>query len=240
VNQPVVVITGAVGGIGSATVGVFRDAGWYVVGIDVIDGDARRADRSLVVDVADEEAIGSTLEGLRDLGRIDALINNAAILLSGPILETASTEWDRLMAVNVRAAYLMIRSAVPMMRDVGGAIVNVSSVHAVATTGDMSAYATAKAGIIGLTRASALDLARYGIRVNAILPGAVDTSMLARGLAHEERVQRIAERTPLGRIGEPREIAEAVLFLADDQRSSFITGQTLVVDGGALARLSIE
>jgi NAD(P)-dependent dehydrogenase (short-subunit alcohol dehydrogenase family) len=239
-NQPVAVITGAGGGIGSSTVGLFRDAGWYVVGIDVTNSDASLADRSLIVDVADEEGIVSAFQGVRDLGRLDALVNNAAILLSGSIMETAPSDWDRLMAINLRAAYLTTRSAVPMMRDRGGAIVNVSSVHAIATSGDVSAYAAAKAGLVGLTRASALDLAQYGIRINAVLPGAVHTKMLARGAANEERVQSIGERTPLGRVGEPREIAEAVLFLADARRSSFITGQTLVVDGGALARLSIE
>jgi glucose 1-dehydrogenase len=239
-KQRVAVITGAAGGIGASTVGLFRGDGWYVVGIDQVGSQTPAADRVLLVDVADEQAIEGMIESLQDLGRIDALVNNAAISLRGPLIETTAVAWDQLMAVNLRAAFLTTRAAVPLMRDYGGAIVNVSSVHAVATTDDVAAYAAAKAGLIGLTRATALELALHKIRVNAVLPGAVDTPMLRGGADPTDVVQRIAHHTPLGRVAEPNEIAEAILFLADGRRSSFITGQTLVVDGGALAKLSTE
>lgn len=239
-KQPVAVITGAAGGIGAAAAGLFRGDGWYVVGIDQAGSEPNGTDRPLVVDIADEAAVETLMRSLQDLGHIDALVNNAAISLRVSLDETTTAAWDRLMAVNLGAAFLTTRAAIPLMRDLGGAIVNVSSVHALATTDNASAYAAAKAGLVGLTRATALELAPLKIRVNAVLPGAVDTPMLRSGVGQVERVQRIADHTPLGRVAEPSEIAEAILFLADGHRSSFITGQTLVVDGGALARLSTE
>ena len=239
-KQPVAVITGTASGIGAATAALFRAEGWYVVGVDREAADPSTADRFLVVDVSSEAAVEGLFESLRDLDRIDALVNNAAISLRVPVTETTLGDWDRTMAVDLRGAFLTTRAAVPLMRERGGAIVNVSSVHAVATTDDASAYAAAKAGLVGLTRATALELADHKIRVNAVLPGAVDTPMLRSGPDHAEHAQRIASQTPLGRIAEANEVAEAILFLSDWQRSSFITGQTLVVDGGALARLSTE
>ena len=239
-TQLVAVITGTASGIGAATAALFRAEGWYVVGVDREAADPSTADRVLVVDVSSEAAVEVLIDSLRDLDHIDALVNNAAISLRVPLAETSLDDWDRTIAVNLRGAFLTTRAAVPLMRERGGAIVNVSSVHAVATTGDGSAYAAAKAGLVGLTRATALELAAHKIRANAVLPGAVDTPMLRSRPDQAENVQRIASQTPLGRVAEANEIAEAILFLADGQRSSFITGQTLVVDGGALARLSTE
>jgi glucose 1-dehydrogenase len=126
--------------------------------------------------------------------------------------------------------------------------VNVSSVHAVATSADIAAYAASKGASQALTRAMALEFARDGIRVNAILPGAVDTPMLHAGLMRghvqgasvEERMADLGRRTVMGRVGKPEEIARAILFLADSEQSSFMTGQSMIVDGGATARLSTE
>ena len=133
----------------------------------------------------------------------------------------------------------------PLLRERRGAVVNVASVHAIATSAGLAAYAASKGAVVALTRAAALELAPEGIRVNAVLPGAIDTQMLRDGLSRggpdiDAGMAALAERTPLGRIGRPQDVAEAVLFLADASRSSFITGQTLVVDGGATARLSTE
>ncbi len=130
----------------------------------------------------------------------------------------------------------------------GGAIVNVSSVHAVATSKDIAAYAASKGGMLALTRALAIELAPDSIRVNTVLPGAVDTDMLKAGLNRDhagggttdERLENLAGKTVSGKIGTPDEIARAIYFLADNDESSFITGQPLVIDGGATARLSTE
>lgn len=243
----VAVVTGAAGGVGRATVDAFHREGWYVVGIDrAADADLPNADLYLKADVSEPTEVDATFKELARFGKIGALINNAAIQIIGKIVETTPEEWDAIMTANVRSAYLVIRAAYPLMRDRGGAVVNVSSVHAVATSPGMAAYAASKGALVALTRAAALELAADGIRVNAVLPGAVDTAMLRAGLERpgsgtpQERIVALASRTPLGRIGRPEEIAEAVLYLADPQRSSFITGQTLIVDGGATARLGTE
>ena len=145
-----------------------------------------------------------------------------------------------MLSANLRSVYLMSKYAHPLLRRGAGAIVNLSSVHAIATSEKVAAYAASKGAVLALTRAMALELAQDGIRVNALLPGAVDTPMLRTGIKSEIEIDGLARRTPLGRIGQPEEIAQAALFLADDERSSFITGQALVVDGGATARLGTE
>jgi len=236
----VAVITGAAGGIGRATVDLFRSEGWYAVGIDRIGEGVGSSDRFLQADVADEDSLKAVFESLEDLGQIDALVNNAAVSQSTRLIDMTSAEWDELMAVNLRGAFLATRYAHALMRERGGAIVNVSSVHAIATAVGVAAYATSKGALVALTRASALELAADGIRVNAVLPGAVDTPMLQGEGDHAERIRSLSARTPLGRVAEPREIAQAILFLSDPLRSSFITGEAIAVDGGALAKLSSE
>lgn len=236
----VAVITGAAGGIGAAAVDAFLVDGWDVIGIDRVNPDAHAALRFLTVDVADEVALRDAITEIGGSGGIDALVNNAAVSLRRSIDDTGTDEWDEVASINLRGPYLAAKFARAHMRGRNAAIVNVSSVHALATTPSVAAYASAKSGLVGLTRALALELASDGIRVNAVLPGAVNTPMLAADEADADRLGRIVERTPLGRIGQPGEIAHAILFLADGGRSSFITGQTLVVDGGALAQLSTE
>jgi NAD(P)-dependent dehydrogenase (short-subunit alcohol dehydrogenase family) len=246
----VVLITGVAGGIGNATAQTFADAGWHVIGVDVRQVDALagvmhfiRAD---VSHVAGSQGIFA--EVIDDEGHIDALVNSAAIQICKPLVETTVDEWDAVMASNVRSVYLAVRNAHPLMRDHGGAIVNVSSVHAIATSANIAAYAASKGALLALTRALAIELAPDRIRVNAILPGAVDTPMLHAGLTRghfagedlHDLLNELSTRHVAGRIGRPEEIAEAILFLADDERSSFMTGQALVVDGGATARLSTE
>jgi NAD(P)-dependent dehydrogenase (short-subunit alcohol dehydrogenase family) len=164
------------------------------------------------------------------------------------LVETTPEEWDRVMAVNVRSVYLGVRQLYPLMREQGGAIVNVSSVHAIATSANIAAYAASKGAMLALTRALAIELAPDQIRVNAVLPGAVDTPMLHSGLSRghlrgdnvAELVEELGSKHVIGRVGQPGEIAEAIYFLADGGRSSFMTGQSLIVDGGATTRLSTE
>jgi NAD(P)-dependent dehydrogenase (short-subunit alcohol dehydrogenase family) len=246
----VVLITGVIGGIGSAVAQIFRRQGWYVVGIDLAKegNNSPDIDYFIQADVADAEAwqqIQTTLTN--KLGRIDALVNNAAVQLCKPLIETTPEEWDRVMNVNLRSVYLGVRAVYSLLLPDRGSIVNVSSVHAIATSTKIAAYAASKGGMVALTRALALELAPQ-IRVNAILPGAVDTPMLRDGLMRghlqgttaAELVNDLGRKHVIGRVGQPTEIAEAIYFLADGERSSFMTGQTLVVDGGATTRLSTE
>lgn len=248
--QRVVLITGVAGGIGGATADVFREAGWLVVGVDRGERPPPASvDHFIRADIADIDASQLIFAELHEReGRLDALVNNAAIQIAKPLVETTPEEWDAVMASNLRSVYLGIRHAYPLLRAQGGAIVNVSSVHAVATSANIAAYAASKGALLALTRALAVELAREKIRVNAVLPGAVDTPMLHAGLSRghvqgatlEELMDALAARTVMGRIGKPHEIGRAILFLADDTLSSFVTGQALVVDGGATARLSTE
>jgi NAD(P)-dependent dehydrogenase (short-subunit alcohol dehydrogenase family) len=246
----IVLITGVAGGIGAATAKVFNQAGWQTIGVDrAPSGKIEFLDRYVCTDLADQAAIISLFDDLKKIGgRLDALVNNAAVQAVKSLVETEPEEWDEVLAINVKAAYLTIKYAYPLLSNNGGSIINVSSVHAVVTSENMAAYATSKGALGSLTRAAALELAPDNIRVNAVLPGAVDTAMLRSGLARDhvegetidERLDMLARNHPLGRVGKPEEIGEVILFLADSQKSAFITGQTLIVDGGATARLSTE
>ncbi len=179
---------------------------------------------------------------------MDALILNAAVQVCKPLIETSLDDWDQTMAANVRSAFLFAQASHRLLKQNQGSIVAVSSVHAIATSKGMAAYASSKGALVALVRAMAIELAEDGIRVNAVLPGAVLTPMLVSGLKRghlaaedaTESLNELAARHPLGRIGKPMEIAETILFLADKDRASFITGQGLIIDGGATARLSTE
>lgn len=229
-----VVITGPSSGIGAACVVAFREAGFHVIGVDVAE--ASGADDHHVVDLASERC-GEEVADLVAGGQIEVLVNNAAYVEYATALATDTPIWDRTLAVNLRAPFLVARSLYPGLRDSRGAVVNVGSVHALATSPGVAAYAASKGGLLSLTRALALEWAPE-VRVNCVLPGAVDTDMLSAGLARSGfSVERLGESHPLGRVGQPEEIAEAVVFVAN---SKFMTGAALAVDGGALSRLSTE
>lgn len=245
----VVLITGVSGGIGRATATVFLDDGWEVIGVDKQAMGQSDKIHFIKGDISDPvSAVGIFKEAARLVSGLDALVNNAAVQLCKPLVEMEADEWDGIMASNLRSVFLCVRHAYPLLRKPGGSIVNVSSVHAVATSANISAYAASKGAVLALTRALAIELAGDGIRVNAVLPGAVDTSMLRSGLERghlqgddvNEKLKSLGQRTPMGCVGRPEEIAQSILFLADNNRSSFITGQALVADGGALAKLSTE
>jgi glucose 1-dehydrogenase len=245
----VAVVTGAAGGIGRACVAAFMEAGWDVAGIDRVDRPAGMPGRWYGrIDLG----IRSTGDRLKvffaEVGQIDALVNNAALQVSKSIAETTDADWAAVMGVNAAGPFVAIREALPYLRSSKGAVVNVSSVHALATSAQIAAYASSKGALAALTRAAAVELGADGVRVNAVLPGAIDTAMLRVGADDrrteeadaDARLASLARRTPLGRIGRPEEIASVIVFLADPDRSSFVTGTTVVVDGGAMARLSIE
>lgn len=237
----IALITGAAGGIGRATTDVLRGNGFFVIGVDRLDGDSG-ADRTLRADLSDQAELDKVLETVwSNYEGLDLLVNNAAEQLVKPLVHTQPEDWDRVIDTNLRAAYLLARGAYDLLSRRKGAIVNVSSIHALATSPGMAAYVASKGGLVALTRAMALEFAPDGIRVNAVLPGAIDTPMLAAGLDREGRdIARLAASHPLGRVGRGEDVAHAIAFLADAQRAAFITGQTLVVDGGAGARLSTE
>jgi glucose 1-dehydrogenase len=248
----ILLITGAAGGIGRGTVELFANKGWRVIGVDrqapyeafPENGIYIQADISLPEQI--EEIYQKVMAYTSSL---DAVVHNAAVQIAKPLIETTVEEWDQVMASNLRSVFLGVKLAYPLLKaQGGGAIVNVSSVHAVATSANIAAYAASKGGLLALTRAMAIELAPDDIRVNAILPGAVDTPMLRAGLSRghvgdgdiKQRLENLARKTVNGRIGQPSEIASAIYFLADGNQSSFMTGQALIVDGGATCRLSTE
>ncbi len=245
----VALITGVAGGIGSATAQLFAESGWRVVGVDQHPSDLPGVFYFIETDLAKPDAPARIIDQVvtRE-GRLDALVNNAALQICQPLLTTTAHDWDLIMAVNLRSALLLAQGAHPLLKARGGAIVNVSSVHALATSPNIGAYAASKGGLLALTRAMALEFAPDGIRVNAVLPGAVDTPMLHAGLGRgfspgcdlQDKIKDLGSKHPLGRVGRSEEIGKAILFLADNGHSAFVTGQTLVVDGGAMARLSTE
>jgi glucose 1-dehydrogenase len=250
-KEKVVLITGAAGGIGSATVVKFARSGWNVIGVDRREFAGRFPSDGLFIlaDISKPEDISLIYEKTSDFSaHLNAVVNNAAIQVSKPILDTTIDEWDLVIASNLRSAFVGAKFAHPLLVKAGeGAIVNVSSVHAVATSVNVAAYAASKGGLLALTRAMAIEFAKDGIRVNAVLPGAVDTPMLRSGLDRgqhggsnlDERLENLARKTVNGRVGKPEEIANTIFFLATEE-SAFMTGQALVVDGGATARLSTE
>ena len=247
-----VVITGASRGIGRAAWDIFAKNDWFVIGIgrSPMGGDIPELGYFIQADVSyekDWQKIKKETSNITD--QLDAVVNNAAIQITKPILETTVEEWDQVLNANLRSVFLSVKMMHPLLKaGNGGAIVNVSSVHAVATSKEIAAYAASKGGMLALTRALAIELAPDNIRVNTVLPGAVDTEMLKAGLNRDhagggsaaQRLENLARKTVSGKIGKPEEIARAIYFLADNDESSFITGQPLVIDGGATARLSTE
>ncbi len=247
----ILLITGAAGGIGKATVEVFTKAGWQVIGVDRKPKYEGFPENGLYIqaDISSAEELERIYQQVEDFTEsLDAVVHNAAVQIAKPIIETTVEDWDLVMSSNLRPVFLGAKLAYPLLKEAGGAIVNVSSVHAVATSADIAAYAASKGGVLALTRAMAIEFAGDEIRVNAILPGAVDTPMLRAGLDRghvgkgdmSDRLENLARKTVNGRVGQPEEIARAIYFLADNGQSSFMTGQALIVDGGATARLSTE
>jgi len=248
----VVLITGSAGGIGRAAVELFSEKGWRVIGVDRNEFGNEFPKTGLFIkkDVSDPNQIIQIYEvAAKFTPFLSAVVNNAAVQIGKPILETSVEEWDTTIATNLRPTFLGARYAHPLLvKGSNAAIVNMSSVHAVQTSANIGAYAASKGGILALTRAMAIEFAPDNIRVNAVLPGAVDTSMLRdsmkrgqmTGPSIDDRLDNLARKTVNGRIGQAAEIAHAIYFLADHEQSSFMTGQALIVDGGATARLSTE
>jgi NAD(P)-dependent dehydrogenase (short-subunit alcohol dehydrogenase family) len=229
-----VVVTGAAGSLGAACVSAFQALGAEVVGVDIRP--STESDLNLKLDIAGPDCGQQLLDQLA--GReVDVLVNNAALGHVTAAADTSVKEFDDIIAVNLRAPFLLSRALLPTLRSRSGAIVNVSSVHAVATSSPVSVYAATKGGLQSMTRALALEWAP-DVRVNCILPGAVDSAMLSEGLSRSGRtIESFGEKLAAGRVGRPEEVADAVVFLATNR---YLTGSSLVIDGGATARLSTE
>jgi NAD(P)-dependent dehydrogenase (short-subunit alcohol dehydrogenase family) len=243
----VAVVTGAASGIGLATAHRFAEEGASVALLDVDAEQCRVAQDQITspggtceafpVDVASEHEVHRTIdEVVRRFQRVDHLVNNAGIVLVRDIGDCTVAEWDRVMDVNVKSVFLMVKALLPALRTSSCAtIVNIGSVSSLVAQQGTPAYVASKGAVLMLSKALALDLAPDGIRVNCVCPGITDTPMLrfhASATPDPERtLHERSRRVPLQRMLSPREIADAVLYLSGD-RSSGITGASIVVDGG--------
>ena len=240
----VVVVTGAANGIGAACARLFAASGAKLAlwDVDVAAGQALAAElggdaRPIRCDVSSrpevEAAIAATLAAF---GRIDVLINNAGIFRAADFLDITEADWNAVIGVNLKGAFLVGQAvAREMAKSGGGAIVNMSSVNGVMAIPTIASYNATKGGINQLTRVMALSLADRGIRVNAVAPGTIATELAQKAvLGSAEARERIMSRTPMRRLGEPGEIASVCAFLASDA-ASYMTGEIVVVDGGRLA-----
>ncbi len=241
--QKTVLVTGASTGIGLETVYRLQDEGGTVyAGHRGESGNVDfRGASTIHLDVTDELGWAAAIDRImNERGRLDVLINNAGIRASGGIEETDRKLWQHLIDTNLTSIFLGCRASVAAIRKSGGgAIVNVSSITGIRGTENMVAYSASKSGIVAMTSSLALDLAKDGIRVNAVCPAAIRTSMVTTWLS-QSTDQTVAENVllqkhPIGRIGEPREVASVIAFLASDD-ASFMTGLSIPVDGGRSIR----
>jgi NAD(P)-dependent dehydrogenase (short-subunit alcohol dehydrogenase family) len=246
-NEPrVVMVTGATSGIGLAVANRFAAAGEQVIAIgrnvsvlEAVAGDitARGGNsRTLSLDVTNEADVQASVEqAIAAAGRLDVLVNAAGHIASGSIENTTLGSWDAMMNVNLRSVFHLMQTAVPHLIKTKGNIVNISSVTGLRSFPGVLAYCVSKAGLDQLTRCAALDLAPKGVRVNAVNPGVVVTQIHKRGGMSEADYEKFLEHSktthPLGRVGDPGEIAELVFYLASES-AGWITGATYQIDGG--------
>ncbi len=241
----VALVTGGSRGLGKAMAQGFAEAGAKVVIASRSEGELRSAQAEIqaetkaevayfVADMSDRTAVARlAADATAKLGRIDILVNNAGTNLPQPIDEIRDEDWDRLVELNLTSCMLLTRALVPQMKQRRwGRIIHISSIMALASKEGRNAYSATKAGLIGMTMASAQDLGDFGITVNCIAPGPILTD-LTNGMLSDEQKRQFASRTALGRWGQPRELAGPALMLASDA-GSYITGSVLIVDGGTL------
>ena len=246
----VVLVTGASRGIGLEICKKFHKQKWTVVGI------ARSNDfqhPSIDTYISKDLTCANSAKEIMDIvqekyGKLDCIVNNAALQICKPVWEMEDDEWSKTFDCNVKNVYLFVKHGLSMLKESKGNIITIGSVHSVVTSNEIAAYATTKAALAGLTRNLAIELGQFGIRVNCICPGAVDTPMLRDGLKRghagngtsDELVESLGKSHLLGKVGQPDEIANFVLFVADDNNGRFINGANLLIDGGACVKLSTE
>jgi 2-keto-3-deoxy-L-fuconate dehydrogenase len=233
------VVTGAASGIGAAVAERFVAEGARVVGADrdaAVLNDAHGRFHSVVADVTDEGSVAELLDAAERIGPVDVLVNVAGIGSTTNTPDTSLEVWESVFAVNARGTFLTCKHAIPPMAARGrGTVVNMASVAGLVGLRNRAAYCASKGAVIALTRALAVDHVGHGVRVNAVCPGTVDSPWIRR-LVEEvgESLDALRARQPLGRLGTPDEIAEAVLYLASDD-AAFVTGTAFVIDGGLTA-----
>ncbi len=244
----IVLVTGAASGIGRATAVAFAQAGAravVVADVDQAGGDetvrqvvkAGALSEFVRTDVSKKDDVDQLVEHtVRRYGRLDVAVNNAGIEgRSAPLVEQTEADWDRVMGVNAKGVFLGMRAELPqMIAQSSGAIVNVTSIAGMVGFTWIAPYVASKHAVIGLTKTAALEVAKKGVRVNAVAPGIVRTPMIER-FADAATLAQMTELEPVGRFGTPEEIANAIVFLGSD-KSGFVTGETLVADGGFVAR----
>ena len=243
----VVLITGGARGQGAAEARLFAHEGAKVVIADVLDADglavaAEIAElggeaRYLHLDVTDEDQWRQAVqETVQAYGKLDVLVNNAAIWRRGFVAEESSEQWDDILDINAKGVFLGTKAAIPEMRKAGGgSIVNISSTAGLAGSRTSSAYSASKGAVRLFTKSTAVQYGAEGIRANSIHPGPIDTAMGDQVWPDADSREEVIERTVLKRIGRPEDIANGALFLASDE-SSFMTGSELVIDGGLTAQ----
>jgi len=252
----IAVVTGAASGIGLACAEELHSHNYKIIGVDIqepletsIDGVFRLF---RIVDIAKMDNITQFVAELsKIIDHVDVLVNSAGIHCRKPFDSITEIDFDNVISINAKAPFFMTQKLLPLMMQgeySNRSIVNISSVHSKATTPLLSVYATSKGALSAMTRTMALELASKRIRVNAVLPGAINTPMLQHGfqklygkpgVSVEQMLNDFGKKLPVRRIGEAVDVAKAVYFLADEE-NSFITGESLVIDGGVLARLSTE
>jgi NAD(P)-dependent dehydrogenase (short-subunit alcohol dehydrogenase family) len=245
-SDQVAIVTGAGNGIGQAITRRFAEEGAHIAVFDINPDDGAGAvrmveslhRRSLFVkaDVSDSASVQRAIQQtLAHFGKIDILVNNAGINVAKRVVEYTDEDWRRILGVNLDGVWFCCRYVIPHFLDRGkGVIVNIASVGAFQTSHDRAPYMASKGGVVSLTKALALDLAENNIRVNAIAPGIVETTMSERWKHRPGALRSVTFLTPMGRFGRPEEIANAAVFLASGE-ASFVTGHTLTVDGGMTA-----
>jgi NAD(P)-dependent dehydrogenase (short-subunit alcohol dehydrogenase family) len=247
-TDEVAVVTGGRRGIGKTIALAFAEAGAHVAVCDLVADDGglqsvveevqKLGRRSLAIraDTSQKADVENMVQKVMDeFGRVDILVNNAGILIRSPLLDLPEDAWDKLMSVSLKGCYLCAQAAGRrMVEQRGGKIINIASQYSFKVTPGLGLYSIAKAGVVMLTRAFAQELGKHGIRVNAIAPGLVKTEFSRSTWADPEFSKQYNAAMPLGRMAETSDLVGAALFLASDA-SSYVTGHTILVDGGALA-----
>ncbi len=243
----VALVTGGSSGIGRATALALAREGAKVVIADLnVSGGEQTAQlikqaggESIFVEAdvskstSAEAMVNRTVESY---GRVDCAFNNAGVARGGSTVDCKEEDWDLTISVNLTGVWLSMKYEIAqMLKQSGGTIVNTSSAYGLAAAGGSPAYVASKHGVIGLTKTAALEYASFGIRVNAVCPGHISTPMIERSLADPQRTAQMLSRHPIGRIGKPEEVAQAVVWLCSDA-ASFVTGHAMAVDGGWVAR----